>query len=84
MEINDVSVLDIAHSRAISLIKEGGPTVKLLLQKGDGSVPDLDVSRPDNSSVADRSCVSYNSGTSRVSDEGRNRRTRSIGDLLAP
>ena len=41
MEINDVSVLDIAHSRAISLIKEGGPTVKLLLQKGDGSVPDL-------------------------------------------
>lgn len=42
MKVNDVDVTNISHSQAISLIKSsGGPTVNLLLRKGDGTVPDL-------------------------------------------
>uniref|UniRef100_H2Y275 Uncharacterized protein n=1 Tax=Ciona intestinalis TaxID=7719 RepID=H2Y275_CIOIN len=41
MEINGKSTIDIPHSQAINLIKQGGSVVKLLLKHGDGNVPEL-------------------------------------------
>ncbi|XP_078487126.1 membrane-associated guanylate kinase, WW and PDZ domain-containing protein 3 isoform X2 [Ciona intestinalis] len=41
MEINGKSTIDIPHSQAINLIKQGGLVVKLLLKHGDGNVPEL-------------------------------------------
>uniref|UniRef100_H2ZDG2 Uncharacterized protein n=1 Tax=Ciona savignyi TaxID=51511 RepID=H2ZDG2_CIOSA len=41
MEINGKSTIDIPHAQAINLIKHGGNCVKLLLKRGDGSVPEL-------------------------------------------
>uniref|UniRef100_A0A3Q2YGP0 Membrane-associated guanylate kinase, WW and PDZ domain-containing protein 1 n=1 Tax=Hippocampus comes TaxID=109280 RepID=A0A3Q2YGP0_HIPCM len=40
LEINGESTKGMKHSRAIELIKSGGPRVHLVLKRGDGSVPE--------------------------------------------
>ncbi|XP_076824351.1 membrane-associated guanylate kinase, WW and PDZ domain-containing protein 3-like isoform X2 [Clavelina lepadiformis] len=48
IEINGHSTIDIPHSQAINLIKQGGTSVRLVLKKGDGTVPEID-SKPSGS-----------------------------------
>nr|CAB3263597.1 membrane-associated guanylate kinase, WW and PDZ domain-containing protein 2 [Phallusia mammillata] len=42
VEINGRSTMDISHSQAINLIKQGGPTLRLLLKPGNGKVPEIE------------------------------------------
>ncbi|XP_004368825.1 membrane-associated guanylate kinase, WW and PDZ domain-containing protein 1 [Trichechus manatus latirostris] len=44
LEINGETTKNMKHSRAIELIKSGGRRVRLLLKRGDGSVPEYDPS----------------------------------------
>ncbi|XP_049718740.1 membrane-associated guanylate kinase, WW and PDZ domain-containing protein 1 isoform X4 [Elephas maximus indicus] len=44
LEINGETTKNMKHSRAIELIKNGGRRVRLLLKRGDGSVPEYDPS----------------------------------------
>ena len=41
MEINGYSAVDISHSQAISLIRQGGSKIELLLKPGNGMVPEI-------------------------------------------
>lgn len=40
LEINGESTKNMKHSRAIELIKNGGRRARLVLKRGDGSVPE--------------------------------------------
>ncbi|XP_064155421.1 membrane-associated guanylate kinase, WW and PDZ domain-containing protein 1-like isoform X2 [Anguilla rostrata] len=44
LEINGESTKNMKHARAIELIKNGGRRVRLVLKRGDGSVPEYDTS----------------------------------------
>ncbi|XP_051931838.1 membrane-associated guanylate kinase, WW and PDZ domain-containing protein 1-like isoform X2 [Hippocampus zosterae] len=52
LEINGESTKGMKHSRAIELIKSGGPRVHLVLKRGDGSVPEYDGSRRDSGAAS--------------------------------
>ncbi|XP_019736179.1 membrane-associated guanylate kinase, WW and PDZ domain-containing protein 1-like isoform X3 [Hippocampus comes] len=52
LEINGESTKGMKHSRAIELIKSGGPRVHLVLKRGDGSVPEYDGTPRDSSSAS--------------------------------
>lgn len=41
MQVNGTVVTDINHQEAIDMIKACSNTVKLLLKKGDGTVPEI-------------------------------------------
>ncbi|XP_066554094.1 membrane-associated guanylate kinase, WW and PDZ domain-containing protein 1b isoform X4 [Amia ocellicauda] len=49
MEINGESTKNMKHARAIELIKTGGRRVRMVLKRGDGSVPEYDASNDRNS-----------------------------------
>ncbi|XP_074536863.1 membrane-associated guanylate kinase, WW and PDZ domain-containing protein 1-like isoform X4 [Halichoeres trimaculatus] len=48
LEINGESTKNMKHSRAIELIKNGGRRARLVLKRGDGSVPEYDGSSDGN------------------------------------
>nr|XP_014349018.1 PREDICTED: membrane-associated guanylate kinase, WW and PDZ domain-containing protein 1 [Latimeria chalumnae] len=58
LEINGESTKNMKHARAIELIKNGGRRVRLLLKRGDGSVPEYDPSSDGNSLTAGSQNVS--------------------------
>ncbi|MFT7804891.1 membrane-associated guanylate kinase, WW and PDZ domain-containing protein 1-like [Arapaima gigas] len=49
LEINGESTKNMKHARAIELIKNGGRRARLVLKRGDGSVPEYDASSDRNS-----------------------------------
>ncbi|KAM6977278.1 membrane-associated guanylate kinase, WW and PDZ domain-containing protein 1-like [Aplochiton taeniatus] len=49
LEINGESTKNMKHARAIELIKNGGRRARLVLKRGDGSVPEYDGSNDGNS-----------------------------------
>ncbi|KAM6981681.1 membrane-associated guanylate kinase, WW and PDZ domain-containing protein 1-like isoform 13-T13 [Tautogolabrus adspersus] len=51
LEINGESTKNMKHSRAIELIKNGGRRARLVLKRGDGSVPEYDGSSDGNPST---------------------------------
>ncbi|KAJ8361219.1 hypothetical protein SKAU_G00177440 [Synaphobranchus kaupii] len=58
LEINGDSTKNMKHARAIELIKNGGRRVRLVLKRGDGSVPEYDASHDGNTSTAGTQNVS--------------------------
>ncbi|XP_036803357.1 membrane-associated guanylate kinase, WW and PDZ domain-containing protein 1 isoform X3 [Oncorhynchus mykiss] len=49
LEINSESTKNMKHARAIELIKNGGRRARLVLKRGDGSVPEYDASHDGHS-----------------------------------
>ncbi|XP_064812675.1 membrane-associated guanylate kinase, WW and PDZ domain-containing protein 1-like isoform X6 [Oncorhynchus masou masou] len=49
LEINSESTKNMKHARAIELIKNGGRRARLVLKRGDGSVPEYDTSHDGHS-----------------------------------
>jgi len=41
MQINGHSTVDISHTQAIALIRQGGSSAELVLKPGNGKVPDI-------------------------------------------
>ncbi|XP_036386153.1 membrane-associated guanylate kinase, WW and PDZ domain-containing protein 1b isoform X10 [Megalops cyprinoides] len=58
LEINGESTKNMKHARAIELIKNGGRRVRLVLKRGDGSVPEYDASNDGYSPAAGTQNVS--------------------------